>query len=156
MKDFLGNYSHIVKGALAVAFILFLFYIGSGMRTGIDVEDISKLDANSTALESEGWPYPTEEEVRFVHPPQDDEEYKLAPLYERRPVGRDTVVVEMIEDTNESKVEAFGAELVSETEKIEQEESPDTNEVEVDTVEVKVDTVVVETDTTVTDTTKNQ
>jgi len=148
MKDFLGNYSHIVKGTLAIALILFLFYIGKGMRVEISDADISTLDANSTALESEGWPYPTEEEVRFVHPPQKKEEVVEITV--------DTNVTDVENDTDEVKVEAFGAELVSETEKIEQEESPDTNEVEVDTVEVKVDTLVVETDTTVTDTTKNQ
>ena len=88
MKDFLGNYSHIVKGALAIALILFLFYIGKGMRVEISDADISTLDANSTALESEGWPYPTEEEVRFVHPPQKKEE-----------------VVEITVDTNEVEVD---------------------------------------------------
>ena len=124
MKDFLGNYSHIVKGALAVAFILFLFYIGNGMRVEISDADISKLDANSAALESEGWPYPTEEEVRFVHPPQKKEEVVEITV--------DTNVTDVENDTDEVKIEAFGAELV------------------------KVDTLVVETDTTVTDTTKNQ
>ena len=154
MKDFFGRYSHLVNGVLAGVFILFLFYLGSSMRTETQVEYVSESVDNEV--------YPTAEEVEEIHPPQNNEQIELVPSNDEEPIDRDTVIVEMIEDTNESEVEAFGAELVAETEQIEhEEEAADTNEVEsdaveVDTFEVKVDTVDMKTDTTVTDTTNNQ
>ena len=144
--NFLSRYAHLVNGALALLFVIGLFILGKSLKAEaeeapVSVSTVEQEDSN------EGWPYPTEEEVKFVHPPQKKEEVVEIVV--------DTVVTDVENDTDEVKVEAFGAELVSETEKVEhKEETSDTSEV--DTVEVKVDTVSVKTDTTATDTTKNQ